>query len=139
MESSKERKTDSILGREHSQNVASTLSEAAKEVPESSDSLSSDIPTKEIRGPHFKFPISERPVFQTINITKFSPSLSRSINQSATVSPAPTIRSTNRSLNRIPARRGIDIVTGWEYEEDPKTKVRNWIRTPNADIKSAFL
>ncbi|XP_061179410.1 protocadherin Fat 1-like [Saccostrea echinata] len=129
LKSSEGQKNDPILDCEQQTN---------KQDLESSSS-SPGVTTKVIQGPYIKFPISERPVFQTTNLTRFSPALSRSKNQSATVSPVPILHSANRTQDNVPTRRGIDIVTGWMYEENPKTKVRNWIRTPSGDNKSAFL
>jgi hypothetical protein len=35
---------------------------------------------------------------------------------------------------------GFDCtVTGWVYEEDPETKVRNWIHTPTGKESTSFL
>ncbi|XP_061195482.1 cadherin-related tumor suppressor-like [Saccostrea echinata] len=58
------------------------------------------------------------------------------------VNPVPTNgeKLTNYVLATSPktTKRGKDIVTGWIYEEDPQTKVRNWIRTPTGENQSSY-
>ncbi|XP_048738793.2 protocadherin Fat 4-like [Ostrea edulis] len=88
---------------------------------------SDNVNTQQLPGPYIKVPLTERSAFDT---TSKDGSLKSDVGNEMEV-PEHQVKS--------PVRRGIEIVTGWVYEEDPQTKVRNWIHTPIGEKSASFL
>ncbi|XP_078309606.1 uncharacterized protein LOC144617985 [Crassostrea virginica] len=77
--------------------------------------------TRIVSGPYIRQPpmmINDRRIAAELSPVSTRVSYSR-----GTISPGNT-----RKQDLDTKRHGMDIVTGWMYEEDPETKVRRWIK-----------